>query len=332
MSSELSHINLRYDNEHLIRCRAVRGPDDYTPFNFLNYFPEDEAKSVLLDCARYAGQVALKYREEPTDHAILLPDIEKVGKFVSYNLGVKPIGKLAYVERLGDSQDWGVTYHQTRKSYVIRDSILKDEHGRLKELGVPRDVVVGSVAVHELVHLAGLPDWVFFSTNPDKGYRYVNYVDAAPTMTTYDYTRNQRSDGQPGGWFWEEGVATLSGSLYAWNQWPTLAHNTQTTVRQAPDGTRVHLPIRHTVNKNYQAFAGWGMERLTALVPKAWGVLIRSRKPDATWQTTRKNLKECLDAASLGLFEQIDQVTGSDLSEIVQAADRIDREAKLRRV
>jgi hypothetical protein len=55
----VSAINMKGpDESHFIRCQAVNGPEDYRPFNFLDYFDEAEANEALLDCAHYAESVA----------------------------------------------------------------------------------------------------------------------------------------------------------------------------------------------------------------------------------------------------------------------------------
>jgi hypothetical protein len=243
-------------------------------------------------------------RGEPVEQSLVLPNANRVARFAMSTLGLEPIGKLVYVASLGGQPNWGVTHHKTRKAHVVRDAIRNgDEHGNLSTRGLTTDLIAESVAVHELTHLSGIPNWVFFSVNPTN-HRYINYVNAGPMMTVYDYARNQERGGKPGGWLWEEGTATLAGTMYVWNRLPNLAASTRTERRGAPDGIEVDLPIRHTVNQGNQAYAGWGMERLEALAPGTLDILKASRKRGATWWATRNALRQCVESSCPGLFEK----------------------------
>jgi hypothetical protein len=211
---------------------------------------------------------------------------------------------------------------------VIRDEIKRgNEHGAVDYPGVTLDLMAQTVAVHELTHLAGIPDLAFFGVNSED-HRSVNYLNAAPLMTTYDYFNNQAKGGWHGGWFWEEGLATLAGSMYLWAQLPSLAARKEVEIRGTDQGLEIELPLRHTVGQASQALAGWGIERLISLVPEVWDILLSSRQYASSWNPIRPALKRCIESVSPDLFTIVDQVNGGHLPEVMDAASRIDFAAR----
>lgn len=316
---------ISYGEGLVMDCRAIKSLEEPAPVNFLDYYDSQTAHKVAVGCARTITRAVLDERKsakvEPT---LVLPNAPRVFSFVADGLGMEPVGELCYVPSSGSYEDSGITLLPIRKAIVFRDRILQDFSDMEPEIrefaSTLNDYRVESVAVHELTHLAGAQDRVFFTVDHDK---------LAITRIVHPGTTLEGWPDKTKGSYFEEGLGTLVANLYQWKEVPNIADQRSTKPFRTPSGVHLDIPWRNTVPGWHKyIFCGWGIERLVDLVPDAWDILMQSRKYKAEWMAARVALKSCIDSVTPGLFEQIDMTDINDLEHRAETTARIDHAAR----
>lgn len=311
-----------YEAERSLTCMSVDNFENYEPVDFREFLPveiaRDELKIYAMDITRNILEVR---KESFGNDAHPISNMQKIGLFLG-RMAVKPFGKLSYIDNLtlfdNTIQSPGVTSTLHRHSFVVESNIGTSGEGnghRSVSNLLTKDAYVESVAVHELIHLAGIPDVAYFI--PDKHTRRsVLSIKFSPMMF-------QRGD-HAGGLF-EEGFATLGAYMYLWQKYPEVISDTRTELRVAPDGHGLDLPVRHALYDNSYAYAAWAMERLVDFSPQIWDIFQRSRVYGSSSEVVRQSLKMEVDELSGGLFRYLDAVDLKDLGESMRAASLVNK-------
>lgn len=316
--------DIQYDGIRTLKCKAIIEEGDPTPFNFLDHFDESKAHELALGCSRFVTKTVLEWRDEPVEKMLPLDGVSQVYDFVSNKLGMEPYGSLFYVENAPGvkGKNSGYTTYHNLQSVVMRDRILQDFTGTAFDgtIGDSLNLMrVRGVATHELAHLAGAQDTVYFAVDENNPRITTCIVAAGSTLENRPYHNK--------GEYFEEGLGTLTGSMYLIRGEETNLIGT--TPYKSPDGTLLHLPNRINFMGHHEyAFCGWGIERLVYLEPKVWDILLASRRYGATSQIIRNALRTCINGTVPGLFEHIDTTDIKNLDATMATTERIDHAAK----
>lgn len=339
-----SGIRIQYDKGMVMDCRAIMGQGDHTPFNFLDHFEPDEARKRASECSQTATGVILKARKEAikTGDNLELPNASRVFEFVAGDLGMEPVGQLVYVDKDKNAERLkagGYTDCTTRSAVVTNSTYLHFDTSRKKDTDLndtemsnladsANSLRVEAVAAHELTHLAGVPDIIFFAVDEDTR-QHINHVEPYPDVLN----SWPDSTGPMKGEYFSEGLAQLVGHMYFWKYPPGFTYlcNTfyKTDYCKSPAGTEIHLPSRYYIKGEApHHYTGWGIERLVELAPGAWNILVDSRKYGTVPSSIRAMLRLCIEGAQPGLFDHIDKANLHSLDEIMETTERIDHAAK----
>jgi len=151
----------------LTPVRLEPGPDYYTHYD-ASELPGwgQKASEVRSSLATYIRSERAKVKLPP---GIAVPGMDRVAAFLG-ELGVQPQGHLVVGNRddpaaLVDAREaYGATSGSKRLAVVYKDKIAGEERHEHARVGY--DIFLAGVAVHELAHLAGYPDHVFFRPRP----------------------------------------------------------------------------------------------------------------------------------------------------------------------
>lgn len=290
--------------------------DRSTWFDFLRYFPADEASAMHTDCSWALGDLALEGRNAAIPAPVFpLPDAAGVTSFLA-RLGIEPVGRVVVVDQdpagLSLGYDaigelWGLADPFTRTCYVNRAAIHREVND--PQASDWATLLVRSAAVHELVHLAGYPDWVFYGMEKDLS----GPLPYAPACASaLEVCRGIRSREGWRGQYLEEGLASLVQSLFVWASCPKVAESDGVEVRSSGDAT-VLVPERHVYRESAQPILAYGVERLVEAFPALWEALLASRRYGAEWWSTRAAVQACLAPAGAEFFDELDSVQLDDL-------------------
>lgn len=322
---------IEYDEGRALECRAVTNLEDLTPYNFLDHVDQRTAHQRVLVCAKGITDLVMGLREEKVGDAIPLPGVESVYRYIS-SLGMQPYGKLIYVEQRPDIKVSGITSSRNLRAMVIKQNIVQiDSDPNIPDdmLGSLNDMRIAGVAAHELTHLAGTQDKVFFTVSED-GRRYVDLAMAGSKL-----------EGGAGckikGAYFEEVFASLVHGMYFWyllgdKMQELVAMTTMTRPFQSPKGRILHVPYRiNLLGHQEYAFCGWGMERLIQADPDIWDTLIASRQYNTRATFVREKLRYQINSIYPELFELMDLTDIEDLEENMETTDRINHAVQHRK-
>ncbi len=308
---------------------SVTDFDSYTPVGFEEFLPRSVALHELQVTAAGIIRYVLKMREEEFSEAKPIPNMEEVANFVG-RLGLKPLGKISLVDSLTlfdkDIESPGATSNLHRQSFVIEQNIDFDRDDGSAEKGshhaspllprLTRSQFIESAAVHELAHLSGIPDVLYFVVDKNNHSNIMN-LTCAPTKLEDAFNR-------PNGAFFEEGFATLCGYMYLWERFPEVVADLRTEQRRAPNGISVDLPIRHAFYDNPYAYLAWAMEQLTDYSPKIFDILMESRRYETPSAQVRAELKAEIDKIHELLFDAMDRTDVKSLNSSISTAYAVD--------
>jgi hypothetical protein len=250
--------------------------------------------------------------------------MDRVIAFIG-QLGLRPRGRFSLVDNLTIDGERitapGITAHNYRQAFVI-ESNIDDYTPPLFSEPVPRELYRQSVAVREVVHLAGIQDILYFTfdqQDPDSPY----FRSTATSLSSRDGSKGEA---------WEEGFASLCQHMYIWKYLPQLATDTRALRKKAPVGNGVDLPVRHALFENANAYLSWSIEKLAGYSPAIWDVLLQSRNygtarylGDGQFHSPiRARLKREVDKIQNGLFDWVDDVDPQDLTQAIGIASLID--------
>jgi hypothetical protein len=312
--------NIQYSPGRVLECRAVVGKD-LTAFNFLDYFDENTARERAIECAQEMTGRVLGWRAEEVEGALQLPDVDKVYDFIVGRLGMQPYGKLVYLEDDPLADYSGVTTNHNRTSVVLRSRILQDFPDEItpKDANFLNTLRVGGVAAHELAHLAGMQDKVYFTLTP-QNFRPLDTIMAGTTVEAGGGT-NQK------GTYIEEGLGSLVQAMYTGGVLGIgKSYDPRgITPHRSPKGTVLHLPDRMNMLGHQEfVFCGWGMERLVEADEEIWDILMASRQYGVNASAIRSGLKNRMERISPRLFDRIDNTNTESLDDNMETTDRID--------
>lgn len=309
-----------YEAKRSMTCVSVNDFEDYEPVDFREFLPAEIAEEEFKICAVGVAKGVLKLREESLGESRTVPNMGNVGSFLG-KMAVKPFGRLSYVDNLTlfDQviQSPGVTSSMHRQSFVVESNIHMPSEGgghRSASSLLTKDAFVESAAVHELIHLAGIPDVAYFI--PHKNMRR--------TVLNIKFSPMAFEQGNHKGGLFEEGFATLGAYMYLWQKHPGLVSDTRTELRVSPDGYSVDLPVRHSLYTNSYAYAAWTMERLVDFSPQVWDVFQCSRVYGSSPEEIRKSLKTEVDKLDSKLFDFLDTTNIKNLTQVMHAAIVVD--------
>lgn len=315
-----------------LECHAIIGPEDKRPLNFLDYYDEKDAQQKSLDLSQEATRQIIQLREVDDEVNVLeMSNVERIYSFITEKLEMEPLGKLIFVPGK-DEQSSGVTDPGARKAFVFRDTIYDD-------LSTQPEIVasnsyssqaadtynnwrIESVAAHELTHLAGVEDRVYFFVDKET---MSQVVDVEMSGFKLEQWRNKRK-----GAYFEEGLATLVQSMYIWHIIPPdMMDEIVAQPFESPNGVHLDIPS-HAIGMGHHAhtFCGWGLERLVKLAPEAWDIMMQSRKYKTDGIVVRRKLKKYLNSVKSGLFDLIDNTDIYNLEEKMETTARIDHLAR----
>lgn len=325
---QLHTIDIRYppyEANRSLRCISVADFDSYDLRDFRDFLPEAIAQEEFRKVAVNTTQHILEVRQQDFGESRKLPDMQEISAFLG-GISICPFGKLFYVDTLEPPVSLGissqpistpgVTSHLHRQSFVIDKNITPTEVLHF-DMGpdVPaltRNEYVGLIAVHELVHLAGIPDTVYCIVNWGQREVSTNIMFAPSTLG--------RPGKRPKGLFLEEAFATLCSYMYLWKKHPELAVDQRTIPRRSPSGVEVNLPVRHAYSGNTYDYAAWSLQRVLDVAPQLWSTLLRSRTYGVSPEEIRGKVKSELDKLHPRLFEAMDVADVKNLEHVIQTA------------
>ncbi len=316
---QLHTLSVRYDDKHSLTCISVEDFVNYRLVDFREFLPVEIAEEELKTCAVGVTNAILKIRETSFGSSREVPNIEKVGAFLG-GIAVQPFGRLSYVNKLTlfdkAVTSPGVTSNLHRQSFIIDSNIHMDNRlsgHRSAGNVLTKDEFLESTAVHELIHLAGIPDILYFIADQRLRRTIRNTVSSPCAL--------KQIGKEKCGSFFEEGFATLGAYMYLWRRHPELVQDPRTEPRRAPTGFEMDIPVRHALYSNSYAYAAWAMERLVDLTPKVWSIFKQSRIYGTDPQGVRELLKQEVDKLRTGLFDALDSVNLNDLTQTMRASE-----------
>lgn len=334
--------NIEYAPGRVMECRALvidESGEKFSSANLLDFFDEETATQKALTISRLATQKILASRGAKIEGVLPFPEVEpftlaRVYDFVCGKLGMEPVGRLAYVKSIPERRDVaGLTDHQLRTARVSDERInayASDES--LEPAQVFMNTVFDAirtqgVAVHELTHLAGAQDVAYVLLDRNTG-KILRTVTPGTTLQPWP-----RSGGR--GSYLEEGMATLTQSMYMWFDLDDPEFLNERKERfetfRSPSGRTMHIPTRianpGTDHHEYTNCA-WGVERLAMLAPNAWDIMAFSRRYGARSHPIRHLLRQCIDAEVPELFGKIENADIDNIEETMEVTERIDFAAR----
>ncbi len=307
-----------YEAKRSMTCVSVNDFESYEPLDFSEFLSPDIAEEEFKVCAVGVARKILEMRKEVFGEARTVPGMGNIGSFLG-KIATKPFGQLSYVDNLTLFEQVikspGMTSTSHRQAFIIDSNIHlsgdNSEHRSASNL-LTKDTFVESVAVHELIHLAGIPDVAYF----------IPHKNVRKTVLNMTFSETAFERGNQGSLF-EEGIATLGAYMYLWQKYPELVTDNRTELRVSPDGYGVDLPVRHALYTNSYAYAAWIMERLIDFSSEVWDIFQRSRVYGSSSEEIRKSLKE-VDKLFSGLFDLLDTTNIKSLNETMHAALVVD--------
>ncbi len=321
-----------YELGRSLECISVKDFESYKLLSFDDILPNDQAEEMLVEVTSGVANFMLGFRNRNFGESMPISNMDRIAKFLG-NLGIRPVGKLSYVNSLNLSDDPEKPNHiQTpgimsgihRQAFVIdKNAVMYSEKLAKTLTSVPyigKELYIEQLAAHELVHLAGASDTVYFFLNKDPQGAIIGAVsDVAPCGL--GGFKNK-------GGFFEEGFATLCAHMYLWTNLEGIAEDTRSELRSADGRTVVNLPVRHAFSQSSYCYAAWAMERLVEYSPDIWKIFIDSRTHEIDKFKNREALREKVDALNPGLFNALDSTNSHDLTESLVAADAINNLVK----
>jgi hypothetical protein len=319
------------DNRSML-CVSVKDFEGYEPLDLRSILPETEAPQALKRCSINVAKHVLAERQRVIGESRPLQNMANIAAFIG-ELSIRPFGKLSYVDELEppDSLEIrkqpivspGITSNIHRQSFVIGKNMDIHETLTTSPLipSITREEYAEHIAVHELVHLAGIPDIAYYKLEIlDQNRRSIG-VEFSPSIF-------HKVDERKKGSFFEEGFATLCGLMYLWGKYPEVLRDTRVEEKRSPNGTVIYLPARHLFTGNSYAYAAWAMERLIDFEPKIFDVFLQSRKYGADSENVRRQLKCHIDKIDSRLFESLDVANPHNLEFAMLLADITDEDIK----
>jgi hypothetical protein len=212
----LDGANIDFPPDRTMECHGYVGIDEHMkPLDLREYYDEPEATEAALSLAAQATAKALRLRNARIDNALPLPEFQKfntarVFDFVD-SLGMEPKGRLAYISEIPRYNVAGLTDYQFMVSLVDqkntsqynREGTELDDQGKFFEK-VYNTLFAHGVAVHELTHLAGAQDILYFwvDENLQGIIQILNATSTLERQPPFPFN-NQK------GKYFEEGLATL---------------------------------------------------------------------------------------------------------------------------